>query len=443
MKKSSIRILAIVLIVSLTLPFASAGAVEPVALHYVALGDSISAYFRVEKGQGYAEILADFLKNEPGFEGLYLTNLSKSGDDSTDILNMVDAYEDVIRGSDLITISIGGNNFLGLILNSISGFLEERFGPDYAFGNIEIDADQMAEMASALGGLSFIFQVGRGIDRLRTDIATLIEKLKGLAPSAEICFMTIYNPMSESDLIFEAADMLIATTNSIIAENAGLGYTVVDVYGAFRESDAEGLSFIDLQSGSFDPHPSIMGHRLIAETHFRAITGRELIIPEDYAPIVPLRRSEAISSMTEGAFSLSIMFMTGSAGVPGEMRGFNDLPPYHPLYRQIAGARSFGIINGVGSDLFLPDAYMTRQDYSVALQRLFLLLESLGYPPDVPVSPAESLPGIESAAPYAVETLTRFAGTPLLPFVDGMVEPLAPITSQELAALKVVILASM
>lgn len=442
MKKHSVRAIAILLLVAITIPFAYADTSVPPdarSFHYVAMGDSISAYFRVEKGQGYAEILADFLKNEPGFGGLYLTNLSRSGDDSTDILNMADAYADTIRDADLITISIGANNFLGLLLGRIYGFLEERYGADYTLDSLEIDDSLLNEMTAAFGGLSLLAEVARGIERFRTDINTLIVKLKELSPSVDIYFMTVYTPLSEADSIYAAVDMLIRSVNSIIEENSGLGYTVVDVYSAFRELDAEGLSFVDLSAGSFDPHPSVFGHRLIAGTHYNAITGKELEIPDDYAPVIPLNRADVIASMFEGVFAVSPVIMSSIYGNNTDVRAFSDVPEYHPLYRYITEARRFGIVNGVGNDLFLPYADMSRQEYAVALSRLFSVLEDRGFSLNLPDLTDVSLPDIGSAALYASDAIRQFAGTSLMPLRNGMIDPLSPITSAELAALKVYI----
>jgi lysophospholipase L1-like esterase len=446
MKKFFNRIIAIVVLFGVTASFAYAAAprfVAPIqapAPHYVALGDSISAYFRVEKGQGYAEILADFLKDGQGYDGLRLTNLSKSGDDSTDIINMINAYSDTIRGADLITISIGANNFLGLVLDRIFRALEQNLGSDFDFDSFEIDENLLGQIAASIGAISLLLEINRNIERFRTDIVTLIETLYELAPTAEIYFMTIYNPVSGTDALFAPVDMLIRLANSVIERNTDLGYTVVDVYAAFREVDAVGLTFVDLPAGSFDPHPSVAGHRLIAGTHFKAITGKALEIPEDYAPVLPLKRSEAVSSMAEGIISLNPMTMFSVfGGFDGGLADFADVPAWHPLSRQIAGARGYGIIFGVGDNLFSPDVYMSRQDYALILSRLFDLLEEMGLAVGLTdgLTAPQPLPAdIASVSPYAKGAFELFIGTPLLPTQGGMASPRSPITTAELAALK-------
>lgn len=443
MKKALKRLVAALLIITVLIAAPAAIAADAPddapSYHYVALGDSISSHFRVEKSQGYAEILADFLCSEPEYNGLRLTNLSKIGDDSTDILAMVDEYAEAIRGADLITISIGANNFLGLVINRVNSFISERNGSDRVYSYLEIDSGLIGEMAAALGGVGFLAEVAQGIQRLETDISDLIERLKALSPSADIYFMTIYNPLNESDAIFDIADMLITSANTKITENAGLGYTVVDVYGAFRGAGADGLTFIDLSAGSIDPHPNIKGHRVIAETHFKAITGKNLEIPEDYAPVTPLTRSEAVASICEGVYPFIPSVINSVFGGHAESGGFSDVPARHPFSRQINGARSIGLVNGVGNGFFLPEAYMTRQDYAVTLVRFCRILEERGFSLNLPGPANIYLTDIGDAAAYASDAVRRFAGSPLLPVAGGKVEPISPVTTAELAALKALI----
>ena len=438
MKKNCIRIISILLVLLITLPVTYAGVDTPGErdYHYVALGDSIAAYFGVQKGQGYAEILADFLADEPGYEGLYLTNLARSGDDSTDILSMIDAYSETIRGADLITISIGANNFLGLLLNRIYGFFEERYGSDFGLSFPEVDDEILGELAEAFGGLSFLAEVAAGVERLRTDISTLISELRLLSPSAEIYFMLVYNPLSESDSIYGMVDILVKSVNTIIEDNSDLGYTTVAVYDAFRETGAQGLTFADISAGSFDPHPTVTGHKLIARTHFYAITGKTLEIPDDYSNALLLTRAEALSSLFDGIFSINPMIMNSIFRNGNDVPEFSDVPEHHPRGMYVAAARRFMIVNGVGGNLFQPDEYMTRQDYAVTLSRLCAVLQDMGYELDLQHGAAEAYPDIDSVASYAFEAVEFFFATPLLTPIDGMICPLEPITSADAPAFR-------
>ena len=443
MGKSIKRIAAVMLIVLALAQTAYAGGTpsgDAQPFRYVALGDSISAYYRVDKGHGYAELLAGFLANEPGCEGLRLTNLSRSGDDSSDILKMIEAYPDTIRGADLITICIGANNFLGLVLNRVYGFLADKFGEGASLDDLEVSGELIGEMAASLGGMSFLAEISNSIERLTADIGLLIPALKELAPESEILFMTIYNPLGGDDPTLAIADVVIQNMNAIIEDYSKLGYSVVDVYGAFRERGEEGLTFMDLENGSFDPHPTETGHRLIANAHFRALTGRDIEYPEQFENYLPLTRAEAIAGLFEAVFATNTTFMrdvysaSDYAGEPGGNgdAAFSDVPPTHPQYRYIRQAALLGIVNGVGGGLFLPDTNMTRQDYAVLLSRLFDALDERGYTLDRPSADGTPLPGAGDASPYAADAINMFASTALLRLRDGSVDPLAQVTSAEI-----------
>lgn len=259
-------------------PFADAAAYaadeEPV--QYVALGDSIAAYFGLEEGQGYAELLADKLIREGGYSQVSLENLAQSGDDSQDLLRKIEENKDIIANADIVTICIGGNNFLGTLVTGmlsplgLSGRTLES-GADYLY-NMEISDDLFKLAAGGLQAPEIQASLARGIARFKADLPEIIANIRAIAPSAEIYMMTIYNPLEPEHPIYPLLDPIETQINAMVkgAEDV----TVIDAYAAFEEYNGQGLKDW-LSLGSIDPHPSVYGQRLIANLHYKAITGKD------------------------------------------------------------------------------------------------------------------------------------------------------------------------
>lgn len=198
-KKITAVILSVIVLLSAVIPaFASDG-----ALKYVVLGDSIGYGAGVLNSDEacFGKIVAD----TAGFE---FKNDAVNGYRTSDLIAHLDKENiasDVAQ-ADIISISIGGNDFLRGDMGSL---IEEASNGDFS---------RFDEIA----------------DEFYVNFCTIIEKIKSLNPDAVILVQTLYNPGAESirDVYQQGADRLNAGYRKYLAENKG-AYELLEVADAF------------------------------------------------------------------------------------------------------------------------------------------------------------------------------------------------------------------
>lgn len=220
----------------------SAASVRP--LFYTALGDSIATGYGLSNASySYTSLFARYL-------GAKEKNLAVNGLDSAGLLKLLNketpaAY---LERSDVITISIGGNDLLGVITKDISAVESGNF-----------DANSMI---SALDTAETNFQ---------NNWPAVIRKIRSYSPHAVIIATTLINPyegVSFAGLdLGSFADPYIRQVNSVIKSNASLGYLVADSYAAFQKDAGRKLSNAESKAYDLDPHPNSQGHYIIFMTH--------------------------------------------------------------------------------------------------------------------------------------------------------------------------------
>jgi len=209
---------------------------EPLKL--VVLGDSIA------KGAGVICDSNTFANRIAAERGYALQNFGKGGDTSGSLLYKVTENEGIreaIRGADIITVSIGGNDFYPSVYLIATGLLG--------------DIDWMEPRRAALKE-----NYGAAIDEIRA--------LKN--PDALLIVQTLYNPVFSfmpptAHVMYEEVVLGInAVIRGYLEEHPG-AYRIADVYAAFQ--GRHGLVFIDMV------HPSDCGHGVIAEVITATIDG--------------------------------------------------------------------------------------------------------------------------------------------------------------------------
>jgi len=232
MKKSISAILCSIL---LCLPFGVLSyAQQERAPLYVALGDSIATGAGMKNKDGrkddaYAWIVAQ----EKGYD---LRMLAKGGDISAGLLDKVTHHElirEAIQKADIITVSIGGNDFLNEA--DIFALILRGLWHDYS-------------------------QMQPVLDLFRDNFGRAVAEIRALNPDAMLIVQTVYNPLSPLLLSVHktfgvGAQGLNAVITDYLAENPG-AYLVADVYTAFK--CRVGMVRIDFK------HPSRRGHAVIA-----------------------------------------------------------------------------------------------------------------------------------------------------------------------------------
>jgi Beta-glucanase/Beta-glucan synthetase len=110
--------------------------------------------------------------------------------------------------------------------------------------------------------------------------------------------------------------------------------------------------------------------------------------------------------------------------------GFKDIAADAWYYDSVARASGSGIVQGVDSEHFAPDASISREDAAVMIDRSFGL--STG---TEPVSVLQQFKDYTSISGYAKKALTYLAGEKYIKGFNGLLQPQLPITRAESAVL--------
>ena len=208
---------------------------------YTALGNSIAFGIGASDHYGYVYYLRDFLTTPHCC--VSLANRAVPGFTSSDLLHQLrnDApTREAVREAKLITISIGGNNFLNC---------PSAPNPPACF---------------AEGVATFVVDWPQILNEIRNCIRA----------RAEILVMTIYNPLRGDDPNFQNLEFFIQQINKVInnCESRSIyKYLVVDVHADFLGQFTDGrwkvCTWTHFCEPTPDPHPTNAGHLEIARLH--------------------------------------------------------------------------------------------------------------------------------------------------------------------------------
>lgn len=234
---------------------ADTGGAHP--LVYTALGDSIASGYKLSQtSQGYVSLYGTYLAADT-------TNLAHVGLNSQGLVKLLTSDQHVmaqVKKSDIITISIGGNDLLPIFSSlqptSPSGLLT-------AVQKIN-SKDMQQKFQSA------VTQFGKHWDQI-------IAQLHKLSPHAQIIATTLINPYQgiviSLPLILhfdlgDYANHYIKQMDKVIKDHTKSGeYAVADAYNLFIQHKTERLTNADLSKLDFDPHPNAAGNQLLFQAH--------------------------------------------------------------------------------------------------------------------------------------------------------------------------------
>ncbi len=245
----------------------------------VVLGDSISTGYGLEgyittpqpyASDSYVNILAEQMN-------LTTLNLASDGLDSSELLALVKGMpEDVaktVANANVISITIGGNDLLGVFFTEISSALGLDLSSPTFSKDIQVmsaaayktnDTDTLAKINGALTSIAAKYP--KVASAYTENLAQIILSLREKNPTASIVVQTIANPYKGIVGISTIIDAGVSTLNKIISGGAKTGdYFVVDVYKAFNNSTAELMNATN-PATFLDPHPNKAGHTLIAKS---------------------------------------------------------------------------------------------------------------------------------------------------------------------------------
>lgn len=256
-RKSRVKVVFIITIgiVLLALPIAmqAKGEVSNKVLDkYVAIGDDISIEANNDYDVSYISLIKDFLYAVN--DNLDYSNLSKEGITSSELLNIIDKNKEKIKDSDLITVSIGGNNILNAILRDLNidesilqGCDEEKFD---SIISEYLNSDEIKS------------EILNEVNKFSRDFPSIIKKIKKLAPEAEIYVNTVYNPINKKCNIYDFFNEQINLINDLIVKNnSNYDYKIIDCYHILNNEEV--LNF-KVENGVARISPNKVGHAMMA-----------------------------------------------------------------------------------------------------------------------------------------------------------------------------------
>lgn len=221
------------------------------------LGDSIATGCMLpqyEAGDNYSAPLS--FGNMLGAEFENYRNFAVDGRTTEELLNALETADgelsEALAGSDVIVISIGGNDFLQPMITAI--YNDETLDHMFEETSTELsDEDFQRALDTALEAAKAV-DVSQSFD----NIGKCAAKITEINPTAKIILMTVYDPFSGSEKMKTASDaarekltVLNFGLNSLSGGNIG----VIDVYAEF-DGAAEKYTNIN----SMDIHPNSDGH---------------------------------------------------------------------------------------------------------------------------------------------------------------------------------------
>lgn len=250
-----VSVLIILFLIPLTIQ-ASSESDNKVVKKYIVIGDEVAMESKDYYDISYASLIYNFLSSLNN--DLEYKNLSEPGITSTELINIIDNNSDEIKNSDLITISIGGNNVYNVILQGLYDSLnidKEKF--------VNCNEDKFDSMIfEYLNTEEIISIIQNEIDEFKRDFPSIIKKIEKLAPDSKIYVNTVYNPINKKGNVYNFFDSQIKLINNIIVENnTKYNYKIIDCYNILNDNEA--LNF-KIDENKFQLFPNKVGHAMMA-----------------------------------------------------------------------------------------------------------------------------------------------------------------------------------
>ena len=236
------------------------------------LGDSIAEGYGLEGFEtdkyscsSYANILRDrYAKELEGKCNENMINDAVSGDTSEQLLTHLTngEFDQNLATSDVVVISIGGNDILEIFLDFLENDLKISFNESSA--SLDLGNISPLGVAQSLGDMSD--NIDKALEKFDENLIKISDYINQKTDSVVI-IQTLYNPIENIDqleILENFAEKKISKLNEHIKNNASNGsqtnYIVADVAADFV-GKAQKLTNIS----RFDIHPNTEGHKIIAD----------------------------------------------------------------------------------------------------------------------------------------------------------------------------------
>lgn len=236
----------------------------------LALGDSLTTGYGLKNyTYGGDPYLCDSYINRIaaayGLEGgkTYI-NRAVNGDKTGDLARLLPSLENEVKNADMIILTIGGNDLLGL-LPEIAYMLSGQQVSDFAQAVGVFAAATDEQYAALKNDPAFVARMKQVLEDVAANLQAIATFFKEKAPDARVIFLKQYNPMHNVqgfEAFGEFGGGFLTSINQAVEQVAtAFGYETVDVPAVIDER-AEELTNIRL----FDIHPNAKGHYEIAKT---------------------------------------------------------------------------------------------------------------------------------------------------------------------------------
>lgn len=284
MRKRMLAVLLSVVMVLGMLPVTASAGEEDDSV-YLALGDSITT--------GYApdgKVDDPFADQVAAAQGYELTNLAEDGETSASLLTKLTSGAIDVTNTDLITITIGGNDLMG----ALYAYLAVKWSADHTDDPktaqdiqamlINLDPANLGSLQTLVGYLddfALSTQASTALTSFTANLTAIVNAIKNANPDTTILVATQYNPyyylaktyggaFTQAQTISTAFEAGLTSLNEAISDGVTAGYQVVDVCTAFKTAADDGInpcnpSYTPLMTINLDFHPNQIGHNLIAE----------------------------------------------------------------------------------------------------------------------------------------------------------------------------------
>ncbi|MBM7577792.1 S-layer homology domain-containing protein [Jeotgalibacillus terrae] len=362
MKKLMSALISLTVLFAVFLPGAGAHTLEE-PITYIPLGDSYAAGINDQRmpDVGYTDYIAQDLEKR-GKLAEYTKEFTRSGFDSVELLEDLKTNQELrqqLSEADLITLSAGGNDLLGIL-----NINEET-------GELSFDSQEITRVYFALN------------NRLKM----LHEEINAINPDADVYAFGYAFPLPALDPVQKEAfyDTFEFLNNTIERQVIQAGGKYIDIDTVF------GRDAFQWFPNQFDIHPNTIGYRVMANefidtyhhplmfsdvssTHWAKeyIDGlsKRLIVTGDeegkFNPNGQLTRADAAQALYNVLYLDEVQ-----ADVPNP--GYSDVPVSHPNYDAIAALADLGIF--VKAEKFNPDNSLSRAQMAKIFDMTFDLPE--------------------------------------------------------------------
>jgi len=255
------------MLLSLTVPaFAEEAPAKNSYSQLLLLGDSITTGYGLQdyvssdpyKCPSYGNKLAAALGLEA--KNTYI-NRAVNGDRAADLLALMPSLKSTIAKSDLIVISIGGNELLQNIATIASAIAGKTVTSLTDAINSLMSAD-LAAYAAAAANAELQAQLASIISGYEVNLGKVVKLLKEYNPNARVVFLAQYNPLNKVqgiEAMNSFAAPILASINATmkkVVEEAG--YEIADVPSVIDDYAAARTNILTM-----DIHPNAIGHDYI------------------------------------------------------------------------------------------------------------------------------------------------------------------------------------